>query len=172
METTDDDPGAVDSGADPGADSGAAEPDATDPPVDPAARARGHRARAGGRIAEEAVARWLERSGWSILARNWRGTRGELDIVAASGTCLAFIEVKARRHLGFGSPAASLGPAQRNRLRVTALEFLRAHRESDAPGRSHAERRTARWNTIRFDVVAVVWADDRRPIIERFPGAF
>ncbi len=146
-------------------------PDGSRPPTGPTtdraramSRARGRRARSTGRAAEEVVARWLQRSGWTILARNWRGTRGELDIVVASGSTIVFVEVKARRHLGYGSPAASLGPAQSNRLRKTALEFLGSYRE--------AQGRAARFESIRFDVVAVFWADDRTPVIERFPGAF
>lgn len=42
------------------------------------------------------VANTLMTQGWAILARNWRGGRGELDIVAEKGGCLRFVEVKAR----------------------------------------------------------------------------
>ena len=42
------------------------------------------------------VANKLLTNGWAILARNWRGGRGELDIVAEKGGCLRFIEVKSR----------------------------------------------------------------------------
>ena len=49
-----------------------------------------------GRDAEERVAQALAAAGWDILARNWRGGGGELDIVAQQGGRLRFVEVKAR----------------------------------------------------------------------------
>lgn len=49
-----------------------------------------------GRDAEDLVARALVASGWDILARNWRGGGGELDVIAQQGGRLRFVEVKAR----------------------------------------------------------------------------
>lgn len=49
-----------------------------------------------GAIAEWAVAGALERAGWSVLARNWRGAGGEIDVIARRGGVLRFVEVKAR----------------------------------------------------------------------------
>ncbi len=50
-----------------------------------------------GADAEAAVARLLESQGWSILARNWRGGNGELDLVVLDGARLRFVEVKLRQ---------------------------------------------------------------------------
>lgn len=55
-----------------------------------------------GVMAEERVATLLQKSGWSVLDRNWRGGRGELDIVVRRGTSLRFVEVKARSTLEDG----------------------------------------------------------------------
>jgi putative endonuclease len=49
-----------------------------------------------GRDAEELVARRLASDGWTVLARNWRGAGGELDIVVVRDGHLRFVEVKAR----------------------------------------------------------------------------
>ena len=38
----------------------------------------------------------LEGEGWTVLARNWRGGGGELDVVVQRGDALRFVEVKAR----------------------------------------------------------------------------
>ena len=38
----------------------------------------------------------LEREGWDVLARNWRGGGGELDIVVGRRGCIRVVEVKAR----------------------------------------------------------------------------
>ena len=49
-----------------------------------------------GRAAEDAAAKYLEASGFRILTRNWRTRRCEIDIIAAKGHVLYFIEVKYR----------------------------------------------------------------------------
>ena len=47
-----------------------------------------------GRIAEAIAAFVLRLSGYRTLARRWRCSAGELDIVARRGSTLAFVEVK------------------------------------------------------------------------------
>lgn len=95
-----------------------------------------------GRSAEDAAATWLESSGWTILARNWRRGPGELDIVALKAGELAFVEVKRVDAWGLESLSASVGPEKRRRLVETSKLFLAAHREFN------------RMNA-RFDVIAV-----------------
>ncbi len=50
-----------------------------------------------GADAEAAVARLLESQGWLVLARNWRGGNGELDLVVRDGSRLRIVEVKLRQ---------------------------------------------------------------------------
>ena len=38
----------------------------------------------------------MERAGWAVLCRNWKGGGGELDVVAVRNGSLRFIEVKTR----------------------------------------------------------------------------
>lgn len=47
-----------------------------------------------GREGEECARRILIENGWSVVARNFRGRRGEIDIIAQRGEILAFVEVK------------------------------------------------------------------------------
>jgi putative endonuclease len=49
-----------------------------------------------GRRGERAAARFLRKRGLRILERNVRARRGEIDIVAAEGDTLVFVEVKSR----------------------------------------------------------------------------
>lgn len=51
---------------------------------------------ANGALAEELVAERLVADGWEVVARNWRGSGGELDVVVARLGRLRFVEVKAR----------------------------------------------------------------------------
>jgi len=75
-----------------------------------------------GGAAERLVANALERSGWQVLATNWRGGRGEIDIVASKGGCLRFVEVKARATVSQGIDALTL--AKRRRLVSAANTWL------------------------------------------------
>ncbi len=77
-----------------------------------------------GRAAEAWAAGYLERQGYTILARNWRAPGGELDIVARDGPWLVFVEVRARRGEALGSPEESVTPAKQARLARLAEAYL------------------------------------------------
>ncbi len=84
------------------------------------------RALRAGADAEERVASLLAADGWSVLARNWRGGGGELDVVVARGVAVRFVEVKLR------DPADPLGDeavsaSKRSRLRGAARAWLLSH---------------------------------------------
>jgi len=50
-----------------------------------------------GQAGEERAARYLKRKGYTILGRNIRLARGELDIVACNENLLLFVEVKTHK---------------------------------------------------------------------------
>jgi putative endonuclease len=103
--------------------------------------------------AEAAACRALERGGWTILARRLRTADGEIDIVAATATLLAVIEVKARSTLA--DAASALGPRQRARLLAAAEIVLAEH-----PDWAREE--------MRFDLIVV----DRAGAVRRIADAF
>ena len=78
-----------------------------------------------GRAAESAAARLLERSGYRILAANFRARGGELDLVAMDGAALAIVEVRYRASDRFGGGAASIDALKRGRI-VRAARVLLA----------------------------------------------
>ena len=83
---------------------------------------RRRQAEARGRLAEAVAVLLLRLKGYRILARRLRLPAGEIDIVAARGRTVAFIEVKAR-----GSVIAaieSVSPRQRRRLLGAATQYL------------------------------------------------
>lgn len=57
-----------------------------------------------GKRGENLAADYLERIGYEIIERNWRGPSGEIDIIARDRNCLVFAEVKTRTRTGFGHP--------------------------------------------------------------------
>jgi putative endonuclease len=100
-----------------------------------------HARRALGASGEELVAIWYESHGFSVVARNWRNSTGELDIVAVRGTLVVFCEVKTRTSDAFGVPAEAITRTKRLRLRRLAAQWL-------AQAAHHAAE-------IRFDVASV-----------------
>jgi putative endonuclease len=84
-----------------------------------------------GRQGEAAVATYLQRSGWRILARNWRFYHKELDIVAERDGVIAFVEVKTRATGGWGSPLEAITPAKRRELTLAARGWIAAHGRRD-----------------------------------------
>lgn len=114
-----------------------------------------------GRYGEELAAQMLERSAYVIVDRNWRGTRGELDIVALDGRELVVVEVKTRTGLGYGHPSEAVTPVKLARLRRLAGEWL--------AGRVGQGGR-ARPRSVRIDVVAVLLEHGTEPRIEHLVG--
>jgi putative endonuclease len=75
-----------------------------------------------GLAAEGAVADDYSQRGLPIAERRWRGTRGEIDLIARDGAALIFVEVKKARD--FARAAERLTRAQAERIWATASEFL------------------------------------------------
>ena len=77
-----------------------------------------------GKDAEARAAKFLESQGLQIVARNYRGRFGEIDLIARDGATLVFVEVRARGNNAFGGAAASITASKREKLVRTALQYL------------------------------------------------
>src|SRR2546425_11829106 len=66
-----------------------------------------------GLAAEEQAIRYLQARGWEVIAHRFRVGRVEVDIIARRGALVAFVEVKGRRGLAFGSPFEAVTGAKR-----------------------------------------------------------
>ncbi len=106
---------------------------------------------------EDVAERHLRRSGYRILARNFRTGPGEVDFIATEGPVLCFIEVKGRGGSGFGVPEAAVTAEKQRRIHRAAEVWLALSRSSAA--------------ICRFDVLAIVEADGL-PVIGLFRDAF
>ena len=84
-----------------------------------------------GKIAEDLVARELERKGYTVIARNFHGRWGEIDIVAKKNRRWYVIEVKGT---GGGSEIYwRVTPRKKEALQRTWWEFARLNGVSSAP---------------------------------------
>ena len=107
---------------------------------------------------EALAAGFLRRRGLRVIVRGYRTRRGEIDLIAREGDTLVFVEVKTRRR---GDPAEAVTPRKQRRVARAAFRFMRYY---------GLDRVGVR---CRFDIVAVVWPDDRgRPSIEHYRDAF
>ena len=80
-----------------------------------------------GDAAEDEVARRLEAAGWTILGRNVRMGRFELDFVAVDPgppPALVVVEVRWRRSRDFGLPEETVNHRKRARVRAGAYGLL------------------------------------------------
>ncbi len=115
-----------------------------------------------GRFGEDTAATYLSEAGLELLDRNWRGSGGELDIVARDGAVLVFVEVKTRSSDAFGDPAEAVGAVKAARIRRLAQQWLEQHRSAD----------TRYWPELRFDVVSVLRCAPGGPVVRHLRGAF
>jgi putative endonuclease len=91
---------------------------------------------------EALAAAWYEAHGYTVLARNWRCSEGEIDLVLHRGRAVVICEVKTRSSNAFGVPAEAVTSTKRAKLRVLASRWL--------------EQAPFRPTEIRFDVAAVL----------------
>jgi len=77
-----------------------------------------------GARAELLAARYLQQQGLKLVERNYRSRYGEIDLVMHDGATLVFVEVRLRRHAGFGGAAASIDAGKQKRIIRTAQQYL------------------------------------------------
>jgi putative endonuclease len=112
-------------------------------------RPRDHR-RALGRYGEKLALDHLGARGFTVLARNYRTRRGEIDLIAFDGRTLIFVEVKTHQ-LGRSQPPASVKPlaylsaGQLARYRPVAQAWLDDERYT-----------TPEPQSMRFDAIGVL----------------
>ena len=67
--------------------------------------------------------------GYTVIAAGYRCRFGEIDLIAASGKYLCFIEVKLRKDDSFAPGRAAVDRRKQERLRTTAQCYLADHPE-------------------------------------------
>jgi putative endonuclease len=110
-----------------------------------------------GRAGEDAALRVYLCRGYDLVARNWRCSIGELDLVVRRAGLLVFCEVKTRRGSAFGAPYEAVHQAKQRKLRALAQAFL-----SYATGAM----------SVRFDVASVTVPRSGPAQVHLFEDAF
>lgn len=109
--------------------------------------------RARGEWGERIACRWYEQHGFTIVARNVRVGKGEIDFIATRADVVVIGEVKARASENFGSPAEAMSQHKQRTVRRAGAQWAR-------------ENNIAYWQ-LRFDLVCIVGTR-----IEVLPNAF
>jgi putative endonuclease len=94
----------------------------------------------------------------TVVARNFRTRNGsaEVDLIAADGSTVVFVEVKTRATEAFGAPEQAVDLEKQRRIARAANEYLR--------------RRNLEAAVARFDIVSVVYGAE--PALRHLRDAF
>jgi putative endonuclease len=98
-----------------------------------------------GNCGEQIAVDYLLSKGYSVVCKQYRSRRGEIDCVAqdADGT-LVFVEVKSSQGKAFGNPLSWVTPQKQKILTKMAQQYIKEHNLMGVP--------------CRFDVIAV-WGE-------------
>jgi len=107
---------------------------------------------------EDAAAAYLERSGLTVVERNWRCPSGEIDIVALDGETLVLCEVKTRRSSKKGTPEDAVTPAKQRRYARLAAAYV--------------QRAGVAETVVRFDVISLLVIGEDRALLRHHRAAF
>lgn len=107
---------------------------------------------------ERLAVRHLKRLGYRILKTNYFCPMGEIDIIAADGDTLVFVEVKTRRSDEAADPENAVNFHKRRQVTRAAKHFVSSLPNGNLP--------------CRFDVVSVILPERGEAVIEHFVDAF
>ncbi|MFN5921794.1 MAG: YraN family protein [Bacteroidota bacterium] len=77
-----------------------------------------------GQWGEDFAVQYLEKKGYTVLARNYTYDRVEVDIICRLGDEIIFVEVKARSSDMMAYPEKSEGKAKQRHMRMAAEQFM------------------------------------------------
>jgi putative endonuclease len=110
-----------------------------------------------GKLGETLAANFLQANGYTILARNWRVNRIEIDLIARLDDTLVFVEVKTRSSDYFGAPEAFVTKRKKRLMASAATAYM---------------QETGHEWALRFDVISILMGKGQAPELEHFEDAF
>jgi len=93
-----------------------------------------------GKKGEDMAVDYLQKQRFTILQRNWRYARYEIDIIAARDNVLHVIEVKTRSSLLFGHPEESVSKKKINNLLLGARAYM---------------YQNTQWREVQFNILSI-----------------
>jgi putative endonuclease len=105
---------------------------------------------------EELASAYLEKNGYTIIERNWKFSRFELDLIAENATHLVFVEVKTRYSNVYGEPWEAVNKTKRNKICMSGDAYIRQKLSEKEP---------------RFDIVSILQMNGGTQILH-LEGAF
>lgn len=109
-----------------------------------------------GEKGEKLAARFLEKKGYTIIAKNFQTRFGEIDIICRNREYLVFAEVKTRSGQYLVSGRDAVGTAKQQRILKASIQYMQNDPVELQP---------------RFDVVEVMFGD-KECQIEHIENAF
>lgn len=109
-----------------------------------------------GKKGEQLAVDYLIKKGYTIVQRNYRFQKAEVDIIAQLKNTLAIVEVKTRSTIDFGNPQDFVKPKQIQRLVKAVDEYVNVNKLDVE---------------VRFDIIAIV-RQDKGFTIEHLENAF
>tara|TARA_Y100000310_G_scaffold96282_1_gene94037 strand:- start:4173 stop:4544 length:372 start_codon:yes stop_codon:yes gene_type:complete len=77
-----------------------------------------------GKEGEDVAKKYLESKGYTIVERNYKTKRAEIDIIARHKNELIFVEVRTKHHEQFGTPEETIDYQKRMKLQRNAAAFV------------------------------------------------
>jgi putative endonuclease len=110
---------------------------------------------------EDAAMFYLQRKGFTIVARRWSSgdVPGDVDLIAWDGPMLCFIEVKTRTARDLTPAETAIDDHKRNVLRRLARRYMRQLPQTASP-------------PARFDVVSVYLVPGQEREFQHFEASF
>ena len=93
-----------------------------------------------GGLGEKKAVEHLEKMGYRILFHSYRAMGAEIDIIAADGDVLCFVEVKTRKNKDFGYASQAVDRRKQQKMILGARCFLNQNKM---------------YHNFRFDVIEV-----------------
>lgn len=110
-----------------------------------------------GELGERLALKKIKRLGYKFIAKNYRCSLGEIDLIAKDDDCLVFIEIKTRKGKSTSYAKEAIDQRKMLQLSKVALAYMKANNCCDVKS--------------RFDVIAINIKGNKQEI-ELIPNAF
>ena len=104
-----------------------------------------------GKWGEDLAVAYLEKKGYTIVERDWKSGRRDIDIIALDDDVVVFVEVKTRRNRLYGEPEDAVDYHKLQNLQQAISHYVKF--------------RNIRQD-IRFDIISVVGTIGSEPDIQ------